>query len=245
MKKFLLAGAAIAALATGAQAADLGSPRGPVAAAVMAPVFNWSGVFIGAQIGYGWGRTQARFFDNGGVFVPASSGTYNSNGVTGGVHLGYNWQINNIVLGAVTDIEAAGISGTGVFANGDDYRTRMNWQGSTRARLGVAIDRVHVYATGGLAYAGLNYSALNFAGATRIGNTSTRLGWTIGAGVEYAVAPNWVASLEYRYTDFGSRNVNLNPVFAGSTDFKTTTHTVRAGVSYLFSTGPSAVVARY
>jgi len=245
MKKFLLASAAVAALATGAQAADLGAPRAPIAAAVVAPVFNWSGVFVGAQIGYGWGTTQARFFDNVGVFDPAASGSYNNSGITGGVHLGYNWQMNNIVLGLVTDIEASGINGTGVFPNGDDYRTRMNWQGSTRARLGVAIDRVHVYATGGLAYAGLNHSAFDFGTATRIGSTGTRLGWTVGAGVEYAFTPNLVTSLEYRYTDFGSRTVDLNPVFAGSTTFKTTTHTVRVGVSYLFSTGPSAVVARY
>jgi outer membrane immunogenic protein len=245
MKKFLLAGAAIAALATGAQAADLGSPRGRIDTAVIAPIFNWSGVFVGAQIGYGWGNTNARFFDNGGLFVPASSGSYNINGVTGGVHLGYNFQFNNIVLGVVTDIEASNIRGTGVFPNGDDYRTRINWQGSTRARLGVAIDRFHVYATGGVAYAGINYSAFDAGTLTRIGNTSTRVGYTVGAGAEYAFTPNWVASLEYRYTDFGSRNVNLNPVFAGSTSFKTHTHTVRAGVSYLFSTGPSAVVARY
>ncbi len=245
MKKILLAGAAFAALATSANAADIASPRAPISAAVMVPAFSWNGAFIGAQLGYGWGTTSARFFNNGGVFVPGSSGTYNIGGITGGVHLGYNWQFNNLVFGLVTDIEAAGINGTGVFPNGDDYRTRMNWQGSTRARLGFAVDRMHIYATGGVAYAGLNYSALNFAGGVRIGNSGARIGWTVGAGAEYAFTPNWVASLEYRYTDFGSRTVDLNPVFLGATTFKTHTHAVRVGVSYLFSTGPSAVSARY
>jgi outer membrane immunogenic protein len=245
MKKLLLAGAAFIAFAGGAQAADLGVARAPVAAVVAVPVFNWSGVFVGAQIGYGWGKTDARFFNNVGVFIPAASGSYNINGVTGGVHLGYNMQFNNLVVGLVTDLEASGIRGTGLFPNGDDYRTRMNWQGSTRARLGVAVDRAHLYVTGGVAYAGIDYSAFNIGTATRIGSNSTRMGWTIGAGAEYAFTPNFIASLEYRYTDFGSRTVNLNPVFAGSTTYKTTTHTVRVGVSYLFSTGPSAVVARY
>lgn len=250
MKKFLLAGAAIAALATGAQAADLGSARAPIAAVVAAPVFNWSGVFIGAQIGYGWGNTAVSAF-NGVTYNPLNSGSYNINGVTGGVHLGYNWQINNIVLGLVTDIEAAGIRGSATAPLGNmDYRTRLNWQGSTRARLGVAVDRVHLYATGGLAYAGIDYQAFNAAAPVGVGSNSTRLGWTLGVGAEYAITPNWVASLEYRYTDFGRRNVNY--AFPGSAvtnidsaQFKTTTHTVRVGVSYLFSTGPSAIVARY
>lgn len=247
MKKLLLAGAALAALATGAQAADLGVARVPVAPAIVAaPVFNWSGVFLGAQIGYGWGKTNVDAY-NGAAYSFANSGSYNSNGVTGGVHLGYNWQVNNIVLGLVTDIEASGIRGSAT-TGALDYYTRLNWQGSLRARLGVAIDRVHVYATGGLAYGGIDYRAFNATSALGLSSNSTRVGWTVGAGVEYAFTPNWVASLEYRYTDFGSRNVN----YAGSpvtviTDarYKTTTHTVRLGVSYLFSTGPSAVVARY
>lgn len=246
MKKFLLAGAAIAALATGAQAADLGSPRGPVVAAVVAPVFNWSGVFVGAQIGYGWGKTGVTAYDVGGLYDPTNSGSYSTNGVTGGVHLGYNWQINNIVLGVVTDIEAASLRGS-ARATGVDYFTRLNWQGSTRARLGVAIDRVHVYATGGVAYAGLDYRAIDIGAPTGLSASGTRFGWTVGAGVEYAFTPNWVASLEYRYTDFGRRNVAYAaPVTAiGAASYKTHTHTVRLGVSYLFSTGPSAVVARY
>ncbi|MBL8567834.1 MAG: porin family protein [Phreatobacter sp.] len=241
MKKFLLAGAAIAALATGAQAADLGSPRGPIAAAVVAPVFNWSGVFVGAQIGYGWGRTAVA------ANTLADSGSYSTNGVTGGVHLGYNWQINNIVLGLVTDIEASSLRGSARATN-VDYFTRLNWQGSTRARLGVAVDRVHVYATGGVAYAGLDYRAINIGAPVGVSASGARFGWTVGAGVEYAITPNWVASLEYRYTDFGRRNVNYagSPVTAiTNASFKTTTHTVRLGVSYLFSTGPSAIVARY
>ena len=251
MKKLLLAGAAAIAFASGAQAADLGVARVPVAAAVMAPVFNWSGVFVGAQIGYGWGKTNVDAY-NGALYNVANSGSYNSNGITGGVHLGYNWQVNNLVFGVVTDIEASGIRGSattvGVAAFPMDYYTRLNWQGSLRARLGVAIDRVHIYATGGLAYGGLDYRAFNSAAVTGLSSSSTRAGWTVGAGVEYAFTPNWVASLEYRYTDFGSQTVSYlaSPVTnIDSARYKTTTHTVRLGVSYLFSTGPSAVVARY
>lgn len=254
MKKILLAGVAAVALASGAQAADLGSPRAPIAAAVVAPVFNWSGVFIGAQIGYAWGKTNVDAY-TGGVFDALNSGSYNPNGVTGGVHLGYNWQVNNVVLGVVTDIEASGIRGSATTfpfagAGGMDYYTRLNWQGSLRARLGFAIDRVHVYATGGLAYGGIDYRAFNAGAAVGESSSSTRVGWTVGAGIEYAFTPNWVASLEYRYTDFGSRTVDYTFPTSTVTNidaarYRTNTHTVRVGVSYLFSTGPSAVVARY
>jgi outer membrane immunogenic protein len=241
MKKFLLASVAVAALASGAQAADLGVARGPVAAAVIAPVFNWSGVFVGAQIGYGWGRNTR---ENTGGFI----NSYNSSGLLGGVHLGYNYQINNFVLGVVADIEAAGISGNDAGVGGAIDGARVNWQGSLRARAGIAFDRALIYATGGLAFGGINYWT-NSGGLVDSFNR-TRAGWTLGGGVEYAFTPNWTAHIEYRYTDFGRSS---SPNFPGALPVsgaagyqtKTTTHTVRLGVSYLFSTGPSAVVARY
>ncbi|MBL8568452.1 MAG: porin family protein [Phreatobacter sp.] len=241
MKKFLLAGVAAVALASGAQAADLGVARAPVAAVVMVPVFNWSGVFVGAQIGYGWGRNTR---ENTLPFI----NSYNSRGLLGGVHLGYNHQINNFVLGVVADIEAAGISGNDAGLGGSIDGARINWQGSLRARAGIAFDRALIYATGGLAFGGINYTT-NGGGLIDSFNR-TRAGWTIGGGVEYAFTPNWTAHVEYRYTDFGrasSPNFPGNLPVSGGFGYqtKTTTHTVRLGVSYLFSTGPSAVVARY
>lgn len=245
MKKLLLAGTAFIAFAGAAQAADLGVARAPVAAVIGAPVFNWSGVFVGAQIGYQWGTTQARFFNGAGVFIPGSSANYTTNGLVGGVHLGYNVQFNSLVVGIVTDIEASGVNGTFTFINGDQYRTRQNWQGSLRGRLGFAADRAHFYVTGGLAYSDIQHSILNFGTATRVTAGGGRAGWTVGAGMEYAFTPNWVASLEYRYTDYGTRSYSAVPAFVGTVSQKTSFHTVRLGVSYLFSTGPSAVVARY
>lgn len=245
MKKLFLASAAFIAFAGGAQAADLGVARAPVAAVVGAPVFNWSGVFVGAQIGYQWGTTQARFFDGAGTFVPAASASYSTNGLVGGVHLGYNVQFNSLVVGLVGDIEASGVRGTFNFANGDQYRTRQNWQGSLRGRLGFAADRAHFYVTGGLAYSDIQHSILNFGTGVRVTSGGGRAGWTLGAGMEYAFTPNWIASIEYRYTDYGTRSYSSVPAFAGSVSQKSQFHTVRLGMSYLFSTGPSVVSARY
>ncbi len=241
MKKFLLAGIAAVAFASGARAADLGVPRGAVAGAVVAPVFNWTGVFVGAQVGYGWGRNTRT---NTGGFTNA----YNSNGIFGGVHLGYNHQINMLVLGVVADIDYAGISGNDAGVGGALDGTRIQWQGSLRARAGLAVDRALFYVTGGLAFGGISHFTADIVGVDRF--NATRTGWTLGGGVEYAFTPNWTAHVEYRYTDLGRTSSTGFPALLPNTGLfgyqtRITTHSVRVGVSYLFSTGPSAVVARY
>jgi outer membrane immunogenic protein len=241
MKKFLLAGVAAIALASGAQAADLGVPRGAVAAAVVAPVFSWTGFYVGGQIGYGW-LNGSSTFSNGAPTLPVRS-----SGVFGGVHVGYNYQINNFVLGAEADIEYSGIRGTRTDLTGGTSAGIFDsrWQGSLRARAGVAADRALFYVTGGLAFADFRLAGGPAAGPLQ-GYTSTRAGWTLGAGVEYAFTPNWTARVEYRYANYGSVSADLGPLYPGVVQRTSLhTHAVRLGVSYLFSTGPSAVVARY
>jgi len=241
MKKLLLATTALVAFAAGAQAADLGVPRSPVAAAVVAPAFNWTGFYLGAQIGYGW-LNGSSTFDNGAPTLPVRS-----NGVFGGVHAGYNYQINNAVLGLEGDIEVSGIRGIRTDVTGATSSGRFDdrWQGSLRARAGVAVDRALLYVTGGLAFAQFGLSGGPSAGPLQ-GYNVTRAGWTVGAGVEYAFAPNWTTRLEYRYANYGTVSRDLAPLYPGVIQRTSLqSHTIRLGVSYLFSTGPSAVVARY
>jgi len=225
MKKLLLATTALVAFAAGAQAADLGSPRMPIAAAVVAPAFSWSGFYLGAHVGYGFGNS--RFFN--GIAFPTSV-----NGPLVGGQIGFNYQINQIVLGAEADLAFAAI--TGRASNFPAISHRTNMLGSVRARGGFAVDRALVYVTGGLGFQG---------GAVAQDPTApqkyTRMGWTVGAGVEYAVTQNWTAKLEYSYYNFGTRT--LTAPYAGTV--RSDVHTVKLGVNYLFSTGPSAVVARY
>jgi outer membrane immunogenic protein len=248
MKKAVLPAIALAAFVSGAQAADLGVPRGPVSAAVVAPVFGWTGFYLGAQIGHQWGQVNGNICASGGV-VFCNPFVTSPNGIVGGVHVGYNWQFNSLVAGLEADLEANGARGTTVVAGfGGPYyqRSRGNWQGSVRARLGFAADRALFYVTGGLAVSDYSY-AIGFTPTTsapfhRYG--ATRAGWTVGAGVEYAFAPNWTGRVEYRYADFGTVT-NDDPVANSYGRHRLTTHTVRVGVSYLFSTGPAAVVARY
>ena len=230
VRNLLLAITALVAFAAGAQAADLGSPRMPIAAAVVAQGFNWSGLYLGAHVGYGCGRTTPVNLLNG-PFAMNTSG-----GLIGG-QIDFNYQINQIVLGAEADLAYAGISGSRVAIAPQVLFVRTNMLGSVRARAGFAVDRALFDVTGGLGIQGGSF-ATSTAG---IAERYTRTGWTVGAGVEYAMTPNWTVKAEYSYYDFGTRT--LGPTYVGT--IRADVHTVKLGVNYLFSTGPSAVVARY
>lgn len=237
MKKFLLAGAAVAALASGAQAADLGSPRAPVAAAVIAPAFSWTGFYVGAHAGFGW--ASARYTDFTGTFA---NGSTTANGLFGGIQAGYNWQMNNFVLGLEGDISAGGLRRTYALTAAQSYRASVPLLSSVRLRAGLAADRALFYVTGGLGVVTFQDRIFTTAtNATLASSSTTRAGYTLGAGVEYAFTPNWTAKAEYMYYGFGDRRNTLTANDRTRTDI----HTVKIGLNYLFSTGPSAVVARY
>ncbi|PTM53497.1 outer membrane protein [Phreatobacter oligotrophus] len=244
MKNLLLATTALVAFAGGAQAADLGAPRSPVAAAVVAPAFNWTGFYVGAQFGYGWGAATQPW--TAVVVNPVAFPNFQANarqsGLLGGVHVGYNWQINSLVLGVVADVEASGINGNDGGSGGDVNGVRHRWNASLRGRVGFAVDQALIYATGGFAYMNAQGTQTSRAPNEFIGFNTT--GWTAGAGVEYAFTPNLTARVEYRYTDYSAKTV-IFPVSGYSERIRPQIHAVRLGVSYLFSTGPSAVVARY
>jgi len=227
MNKLLLAISALVAFTAGARAADLGAPRSPVAAAVVAPAFNWTGFYLGAHAGFAFGNTTAF-----GAGCPCPS---SPNGVLLGGQLGFNYQINQIVLGVEADLAYAGVSGRSVVPGGTVFY-RTNMLGSLRARGGFAVDRALLYVTGGLGLQGASM-AVNVGPLEKY----TRVGWTLGAGVEYAVTQNWTVKAEYSYYNFGTRT--LGPTYAGTV--RSDAHTVKLGVNYLFSTGPSAFVARY
>lgn len=267
MKKFLLASAAAIVFASGAQAADLGVARVPVAAAVMAPTaFSWTGFYVGAHIGYGWGNTRFNLDPTiTTALTRAGIGSldHNFNGMLLGGQFGWNYQVNNLVFGLEASLAWANMSGStanlipaGAAPADLRLRTRMNWLATMGPRIGFAFDRAMIYAKGGFAAGGFNSGALISAGNTNLDLTGSfaRGGWFLGAGVEYAFAPNWSAKLEYNYLDFGRGNwiaaqaPAATPIIGGANigvPARLTAHTVTLGVNYQFSTGPSAVVARY
>ena len=199
MKRILLAGATVLAL-TAAQptlAADAPIYKGPAPYAVA--LFNWTGFYVGATVGYGWGDSKhcdANTCALPGVVYPAFTMT----GWTAGGTIGYNNQIGNVVLGVEADYSWANITGSSPstlgFGCAGRCLTQIQGFGTVRARLGYAFDRFLPYITGGVAFTQLNASIGNPILANGSA-TTTRTNLTLGAGVEYAFTNNWSAKLEY------------------------------------------------
>ena len=215
MKKYLLASvAALGIVAAGAaSAADLPSRKGPIAAPIYVPVFTWTGFYVGANAGYGWGNTSTNNLGQVGDL----------DGFIGGGQVGYNYQIGQFVLGAEADFQGADLSSGGnIFGTS----VKTEYFGTVRARLGWAIDRWMPYVTGGWAYGNVKTSIPS------IGFSSDRThtgGWAVGAGVEYAFTNNLIGGVEYLYVDLGEKNIAGFGTKVG-TDFSV----VRARLSYKF-----------
>jgi outer membrane immunogenic protein len=224
MRKFLLP-AAFLAVAAPAVAAEIPSPPPPPY--TPPPLFTWTGLYLGGQIGYGWGT------DSVTVNPFGFATNFTPNGVVGGGHIGYDLQLNQIVAGLEGDIEGTGISRT-FSPGGAIYNTSVPVQGSIRARLGIAFDRVLLYATGGGEFAGFDTTVTAVISDQ---SSQARAGWTVGGGIEYAVTPNWSIRGEYRYADFGSftQQTPFSFGFGSSVNHHETENAVRAGVSYKFS----------
>jgi outer membrane immunogenic protein len=216
MKKILLATVAVIALGTvSASAADIQRRVAPVKAApvIVSPVYNWTGPYVGLVGGYGWGSSN---------FSAPLSGSFDLSGGTIGGTLGYNWQVNQAVFGLEGDLAWSNIRGSGV-CGGLSCSTRNSWLSTVRARAGFAADRFMPYVTGGFAFGDIKTSVSGFSDSS-----STKTGWTLGAGVEAALAGPWTAKLEYLYVDLG-RGGGI----AGS-DASFKTNIVRAGLNYRF-----------
>jgi outer membrane immunogenic protein len=224
-KKLVALTAAVAALGSAGvvQAADM-PLKAP--AFLPAPVYNWGGWYAGVNIGYGGGaasRPNLGFADPGGAvgFGPyfAAGGNVTPNvspsGVIGGGQVGYNWMIApNWLTGVVADIQGSGMKAAatntvtppGFALTNQTNSVAIDWFGTLRAKLGITQNSWLFYLTGGLAYGGVRTSGsfvapgiLAFSGS----DSSTKVGWTAGAGVNYALGPKWNLGLEYLYVDLG------------------------------------------
>ena len=260
IRKVLMSSVALVAITGTAFAADLPSRRAPpVFVPPPIPVFSWTGFYVGGQIGYAFGKDTATEVGITGNTVQYGVGR--PNGIIGGGHVGYNFSTQSLpvfgsVLGGFTG--AGGVIGLEGDVNGSDYRgtatfggpvtlvntDRMNINGSIRGRIGVAYDRALFYATGGAAFAsfqdGYQIGGLPYQQASK-----TRVGYTVGGGVEYAITTQWSLRAEYRYSDYG-RFVDLNAPASFNTIHRDTVQTAQVGFSYKFDTPVLApVVARY
>ena len=195
---------AVALLATPAMAADLPT-KAPAFAAAPFNGYNWNGFYVGANVGYQWGKVT-----NWGGGSPS--------GVAGGGQVGYNWQFNQIVFGGEADIQ--GSSANDTFAA---WKFSNPWFGTVRGRAGYSMNNILAYVTGGLAYGG---GRVDFAGMSE---SQTHLGWTVGGGIEVGLTQNWSAKAEYLYVRLDDRSYVLTGVSNGFSQ-----NVIRLGVNYRF-----------
>jgi outer membrane immunogenic protein len=240
IRRLILTIAATAAAAGSASAGDL--PYNQAAYAPPAPLFTWSGFYLGGQIGYAWASESLSGWGPAYYF---SGVEYAPNGVAGGAHVGYNLQFNQVVLGVEGDIDGTGVSKT--YGWGPVlYGSKLPLQGTVRGRLGFALDRALFYITGGAAFASATNTYQSFFGYDSTGQSL--VGWTIGGGLEYAINNNWSIRAEYRYADFGTTtNYPFAALPGGAVMHHTTENLVRAGFSYKFDGlfAPPLAPARY
>jgi outer membrane immunogenic protein len=237
MKKILMSSAALLTMVASASAADLYAK----APAHVPPVSSWSGFYVGANAGYAGGQTSlgldAAALGGLGLGLGALSVDTKSNGFLGGAQIGYNWQVGQVLLGFETDIQGTNIN-SNIGFGGIGFGTSVDFLGTVRGRVGVMPwERTVVYATGGFAYGQTTSNLVLPLG------TNTKLGWTVGAGLEYMIAQNWSLKTEYLYVDLGKNNLDLGAlgalggggVLGGiSLTEQTRLHVVRAGVNYHF-----------
>jgi outer membrane immunogenic protein len=296
MKKLAIAAVAGSALVSGiaaANAADM-AVKAPIP---MAPAaFSWTGFYIGANVGGAWtpnngGSDFGPLFPPFIVLPPAVGiptvipgqlaslvGDGRRSGVIGGGQIGYNWQVNQFVLGVEADAVGTGLKGSSATASRTigapifavpvtqtvtvDFG-HVEWMASFRGRAGFAVNQALFYVTGGGAVAefggsrttlvngpGISIPAAGTYVATNGGST-TRWGWTVGGGIEWAFNQNWSVAGEYRYTDFGNRGTTFDipsglaaaPIFfTGTARSRLTVEQATFRLNYRFG-GP--VVARY
>lgn len=238
--------------------------RGPLKAPpVLPPVFTWSGFYVGVNGGGAFGSGQSLQITETILGAPNILGTWPGvgdfgslelTGGFGGGQIGYNWQIGHFVLGIETDLQGANIRDSAAATLGyvavpntvsAGATHKVDWFGSFRGRLGFAFDRTLLYATGGVAY-GNDRISLNFADTfgfvATATNESVRVGYTVGAGIEWAFASSWSLKAEYQYIDLGTRSVGVAETtitgaptpLAISARIGTDFHTGRLGINYRF-----------
>ena len=239
-----------------AVAADLPSRKTPINP-YLAPVsaYNWSGVYWGSQFGYASMIASQNEID----YLPALRGylagpntAFTASGLLVGSHLGYLAQFNSFVAGIEADFDGSFAKAGRVYntpnASTGFQRVDLNnyLRGTLRGRLGFAFDRVMPYITGGMALGAFQMIETSGFGAAEA-RKFTRLGWTLGGGVEYAINDVWSAKVEYRYSDYGRLGMTTYTAMPGN-QFSTrvTDNEARVGFTYHWrGWGGGPVVASY
>jgi opacity protein-like surface antigen len=217
---FLLGGVAVLGLGSAAFAADLIIDE-PVPATVLSSGTDWSGLYIGAHVGYGWGD-----WDYSGSFdgTPSFTRSGEPEGVLGGVQIGHNWQVDNVVLGLQADLDLAGIK----VENPSGEYDSLDAFGTLSGRVGLALDSVLPYVKLG---AGIGSATGTWAGGEEA--QAGAYGWLAGAGLEVAVTDSISAFVEYNYIGFKTDTFEFTTA-NGRVDVEGSVQTIKTGLNFRF-----------
>lgn len=205
------------------------------------PVFSWTGYAVGVHAGYGFGHDSATLRSR----VGGGRSSLDPNGIIGGFHAGYNRALpglgaHALVLGIEGDVDGADYQKTTPFGGLGTVAVRSDIKGSIRGRLGLGVNRVLFYATGGAAFANfdIRYNGTSVFGAGAFdAKQRTQVGYTIGGGVEYAFMNYVTVRAEYRYSDYGTFTDTLATAAPGanaSIVHRDSDSRLQAAVSYKF-----------
>lgn len=198
----------------------------PIASAA----YSWAGAYIGAHAGYAWSDVEVTDLDG---FIEPGSWSFDADDWLAGGQIGYNWQRDRLVFGVEGDLGYFGLDGHRTDPADPESSLSASVDGglygTLTGRLGFASDRALLYAKGGAAF--LNAELEIDDPDTIASSDETLLGWTVGGGLEYALASNWTAKAEYLYFDFEELRAT-DPVTGDSWDGDLDAHTVKIGINY-------------
>ena len=247
MKTSLILAVAALTISTGAYAGGLATTAvTPVASEAAKLTTDWAGPYVGAIVSNNTAESSTGDITSSEYPLnPLSGISYSSEGFSGGIEAGYNFQLNNIVYGVEVDASTASIDGqlansvaTGL-GNNFSVSTTTNWIATARARVGFASGKALFYVTGGVAEANLDVNLTDvYNGGTTVYTPSvseTRNGIVKGAGAEFKLNQNWSVKAEYLHYDFGVQaEVFDEQVRTFSTDGTYTADQTRIGLNYRF-----------
>jgi outer membrane immunogenic protein len=235
------------AMVAGASAADVPAPYPapiPVAVRVPIPVRSWTGCYVGFNVGFGWGSNDV--VDPN--FVPAfDTGTDAESGGVGGGQAGCDYQAGNWVFGVQGMFDGSGIAGSHLYSGTttETLGTNTPWFATLTGRIGYTVlPQALLYVKGGAAFVQDHFSDVDPTVPMWGTADTTRVGWTVGGGLEYSLLPNWSLFVEYDYYDLGSFSSTLNygNGFTYAYNEKQSLQTILFGVNFRFG-GP--IESRY
>jgi outer membrane immunogenic protein len=235
--------AALIALPAAVNAAEIYSAGPGGYKDVAAPYTNWTGAYIGAEGGFGWGTTSSNVFTTFPASFEGHASEHNEGGL-GGFVLGYNWMATpSWLVGIEADATAGGVDAnstacvnpSGVCAQTVSSIIAL---ATIRGRAGFVWDNVLIYGTGGVAFVESNVTRNNLTVGVSGQSDDGAVGWAAGGGIEYAIRPNLSFKVEYLLVEY-----SVSHDFTSSLNEHTSNETqidiVRAGIAYHYNPAPA------